>query len=115
MKSKCCDDISYRSGDLIEKRYDLMEQPNVFYSIKRNLRMISKKINDPSEEVENNWDKVKECDPLNGLLHPKVKGGEINENEANQLCKLYSTGICKQGLSYTYYHPSSDCKDHTEN
>ena len=43
MKSKCSDNIYYRSKDLTDDGYDLMERLNVFYSKKKKLENDIKK------------------------------------------------------------------------
>ena len=74
MRLKCSNDIYYRSKDLVEDRYDLIERINVFYSKRKNLQrdIETEKENDQSKEI----DKVKECDPMIGFMHPNSKGVE---------------------------------------
>ena len=124
MRSKCSDDIYYRSKDLVEDRYDLMERINVFYSKRKDLQkdIETVKENDPSEEIERIEDKVKECDPMIGFMHPNSKGDEadmqdVNRNKttANKLCKHFSKGFCKNGSSCNYSHESLDCNEHINN
>ena len=117
MKSKCSDNVYYRSKELVEDRYDIMDRINVFYSKKKELQVDIEKerIVDPSEELPEILDKVKECDPLTGLIYSKIIEDGRNVNDTNKPCKFYSKGFCKNGSSCTYSHSNSDCKDHTEN
>ena len=74
---------------------------------------------DPSEEIERIEDKVKECDPMIGFMHPNLKGDEsdINRNKTTvkMLCKHFSKGFCKNGSSCDYSHESLDCNEHINN
>ena len=98
MKSKCSDNIYYRSKDLTDDRYDLMERLNVFYSKKKKLEndIKNEKEIDPSEEVDRIFEEVQECDPLNGLIHPNIKDDERNErkNCANFILKVSANMEC---------------------
>ena len=102
---------------LVEDIYDLMDQINKFYSKKKDLQVDTAKesLKDPSEELPEIWDKVKECDPLTGLIFSKLNEDATNEEATMIHCKFYSKGFCKHGSLCSFSHSSLDCKDHTEN
>ena len=67
MRSKCSDDIYYRSNDLVKDRYDLMERINVFYSKRKDLQRDIEtdkektkkyKISAEHEEILTIWDEM---------------------------------------------------------
>ena len=79
MKTKCSNNVYYNFKELEEARYDIMERLNVFYSKKKDLEyeIDKEKKEDPSHEIFELEDKVKECDPLIGLLiSPKTNETE---------------------------------------
>ena len=128
MKSKCSDNLYYRSKELVEDRYNLMEQMNVFYSKRSNLQYdIAKEIEeDSSEEVFRLNDKVKECDPLIGFMHPDEKvgkkmqpndNGNISQGNANDMpfCKFHSNCFCKHGQQCRFIHQINYCNAHIGN
>ena len=117
MKSKCSDNVYFRSKELVEDRYDIMDRINKFYSRKKELQndIERETENDPSEEVHEIWDKVEECDPLTGIKHLAVKADERYNNKNKPMCMYYSKGFCKKGSSCVYNHSNLDCKDHIDN
>lgn len=125
MKAKCSDSVYYKSKDLTEERYDLMERINVFYSKRKDLQYEIKreKEDDPSEELIRIEEQVQECDPYIGFLHPDKKEAAPAEKDENQskrnkdgvnYCKFHSNGFCKRGTLCKFIHQQQDCKDHIE-
>ena len=125
MRSKCSDDIYYRSKDLIEDRYDLMERINVFYSKRKDLQqdIEKEKDNDPSDEIVVIEAKVQQCDPMIGFMHPDSKRNAAAEKDINRtkttennvnFCKYHTNGFCKRGPKCNYFHQNEDCKEYIE-
>ena len=101
-----------------------MERINIFYSKRKDLQKEIKmeKEDDPSEEIIRIEDKVKECDPYIGFLHPDAKEyvtveQDVDKSKTDEVnyCKFHSNGFCKRGASCRFIHQKQDCKDHIEN
>ena len=86
MRSKCSDNIYYRSKDLAEEMYDLRERINVFFSKRKDHQkdIEKEKENNQSDDIEKIKDKVQECDPLIGFMQLDSKLVETVEQDINR-------------------------------
>ena len=125
MRNSCSDNVYYKKKKLLKEEEDLRDRINDFYSNKSELfeEITHEKHNDPSKEILEVEEEVKNCDPFRGFLVPGDNGSIRKESGLNtdteevkaKLCKFFTKGFCKHGSSCSYFHEINDCKDHTEN
>ena len=78
---------------------------------------------DPSKDIFEIEEKVKQCDPLIGIIHLENKDNATMEQHTIQyrtkesevkVCKFHTNGFCRRGQTCIYLHSKQDCKEHTE-